>query len=61
MTLNGYVCLFNGKRFECHAETTFQAQQKAIEHFRPTKSKRHLVFVMLAEKNSQQVTHVPDE
>ena len=57
--LNGYVCFFAGKRFECYAETTGNAQQKAIEHFKPAKSKRHLVSVVLAEKNGDQVTHAP--
>ena len=57
--LNGYVCLFAGKRFECRAETSYQAQQKAIEHFKPAKSRRHLVSVVLAEKNGKQVTHAP--
>lgn len=54
---NGYVCFYNSKRWECYAPTVFAAVEKAREHFKPPKSKRHLVSAMLAEKNGQQVTH----
>lgn len=56
----GYICLFNGKRFEVHAESQYQAQLMALDHFKPSKSKRHLVSVHLAEKpNGDTVVHTP--
>ncbi len=55
--MNGYIAFFNGKQYEVHAETSFQAQEKAIAYFKPAKSKRHLVYVHLAEKDGEQVTH----
>lgn len=56
-TMNGYVCFYKGKRWECHADTTFEAQQKAAEHFKA--KKRYDVTVMLAEINGKQATHKP--
>lgn len=53
--MNGYVCFYRGKRIEVHAETTFEAQQKAAAQFKARKS--YEVTVMLAEKNGEQVTH----
>ena len=55
--MNGYVCFYDGKRWECHAESSYKAQQLAIKHFNPPKSKQHRVSVMLAEKNGEQVVH----
>jgi hypothetical protein len=55
--VNGYICMFGSKRFEVYADNTYQAQQKAIEFFKPSKSKKHLVTVHLAEKNGETVTH----
>ena len=57
--MNGYIFFYNDKRLEVYAETLYAAQLKAIEHFKPPKSKRHMVHGMLAEKNGEQVTHVP--
>lgn len=61
--MNGYVCFWNGKRCEVEAETTFQAQQKAEPIFQKMagrkKVKRHDITVMLAEKQGEQVTHLP--
>lgn len=53
---NGYIAFFNGKKAEVYADSSYQAQQRAVAHFKPAKSKRHLVFVMIAESNGQ-VTH----
>lgn len=55
--MNGYIAFFGENRIEVHADTSYAAQQKAIAHFRPAKSKRHLVTVHLAEQNGEQVTH----
>lgn len=55
--MNGYVCFYNGKRWECHASSMFDAKEKAVAHFKPPKSKQHMVSVVLAEKDGQQVVH----
>jgi hypothetical protein len=52
---NGYVCLYGARRFECYATTQYQAFQKALEYFKPPKSKRHLVSAHLAEKGRGEV------
>jgi hypothetical protein len=49
-SLNGYICMYGSSRFECYAKTQYDAVQKAIAHFKPPKSKRHLVHAHLAEK-----------
>jgi hypothetical protein len=49
--MNGYIGFFNGRRTEVYADTLYEAKTKAIAHFKPTKSKAHMVSVMLAETN----------
>ena len=55
--MNGYIAIYNGKRIEIYADCLYSAKVKAIESFRPPKSKRHMISVALAEKDGQQVTH----
>jgi len=55
--LNGYLAFFNGKKFEVYADSSYAAQQKAIAHFKPAKSKAHLVSVILCEKAVAPVIH----
>lgn len=52
---NGYICMYGARRFECYAPTQYQAFQKAVEHFKPPKSKRHLVSAHLAERGGGSV------
>lgn len=60
--MNGYIGFYNQKpQIEIYAETKFQALDKAIAHFNPPKSKKHLVFVELAEKDGETVIHSPSE
>lgn len=47
--MNGYIALFGSRQIEVYAETAYAAQLKAIELFKPARSKRHLVTVHLAE------------
>ena len=54
----GYIALYGGKRWELYADSQYAALQKALEHFKPPKSKRHLVTVHLAEKDGETVTQV---
>ena len=56
--MNGYICFFEQKRIEVHAENLLQAKEEALKQFKPCKSKRHLVSVHLAECNGEQVTSV---
>jgi hypothetical protein len=56
----GYVAFFNGKRHELYADSLFDAKTKAVEHFKPAKSKAHMVSVVLAEKDGKPVVHTPD-
>lgn len=54
----GYIALYGGKRHELYAASSYAAQQAAIEHFKPPKSRRHLVSVHLAEIDGETVTQV---
>lgn len=56
----GYVCLFMGKRFECQATSLWDAKQKAIAHFKPSKAKMGLLSVTLAETEAGSVVHTPE-
>lgn len=53
---HGYIGFFNGKRVELQADSLYEAKQQAIAHFKPAKSKAHMVHVELAEKDGEQVT-----
>jgi hypothetical protein len=58
---NGYVAFYNGRQADVYAKTALAAQQKAVEFFKPPKSKRHMVHVGLAERaDGTQVVHVAD-
>lgn len=60
--MNGYVCFWNRQRVEVHAESSYEAQQKALPLFQKNtrkKVKGYDVTVMLAEKDGKQVTHTP--
>ena len=54
----GYIALYGDKRWELHADSQYAAKQAADAHFKPPKSKRHLVTVHLAEKDGETVTQV---
>lgn len=47
--LNKYIAFFDGRQKQIDAPSAFSAQQQAIAAFKPTKSKRHMVHVKLAE------------
>lgn len=55
--MNGYVAGFKNAKLEIMAETLYEAKQKAIASFKPKKSQAHMVWVMLAEKEGEQVSH----
>jgi hypothetical protein len=55
--MNGYICMYKGKRIEVMANTTYEAQKIAASKLKVKKS--YEVIVMLAEKNGKQVIHTP--
>ena len=55
---SGYVYFYNSQRIELYAKNAADAKDKAVAHFKPPKSKRHMVHGMIAEdKDGQQVVH----
>lgn len=58
--MNGYVCFYGGKRIELRADSLYAAKLKALEVFKPSKSKAHMVSVVLAEKGDETVVHAAD-
>lgn len=56
--MNGYIALYNGKKIELKAETSFAAYKIAVAQFKAPKSKAHLVSVHLCERSDgSQVVH----
>jgi hypothetical protein len=53
--MNGYIAFYRGKQIEVHAQTSYEAQQKAAQQFKARKA--YEVTVVLAEKDGQQVEH----
>ena len=58
--MNLYVCFYNNKTIEVEADTLYDAKLKAITQFKAPKSKQSMISVMLAEKDGETVSHVPD-
>ena len=58
--MNGYVAFYNGQRLEVYAKDLWAAKQQVIEKLKVSKSKQHMVSVMLAEKDGHSVVHTPD-
>lgn len=55
---SGYVYFYNGKEIALYAPNLAAAKDKAVAHFKPPKSKRHMVHGMIAEDNNgKQVVH----
>lgn len=57
---NGYIAFYNGRQTEVWATSLYAAKEQAVTFFKAPKSKRHMVSVVLAEKDGQAVTHVAD-
>lgn len=55
--MNGYVFFYNSQRVEVRANSPYEAKQKAIAHFKPPKSKAHMVHGMLVEQDGKPVVH----
>jgi hypothetical protein len=59
--MNGYKAFYNGKELDVYAESSYKAQCKAVELFKPSKSKAHMVHVLLCEVNEKPVVHIATE
>jgi hypothetical protein len=55
--MNGYVGFYRGKRFEVMADTSYHAQQAIAKANRIKRA--YEITVVLAEKDGEQVTHIP--
>lgn len=55
--MNGYKAFYNGKEADIYAETLLEAKEKAVAKFKPPKSKRHMVSVVLCEKDGETILH----
>lgn len=53
--MNGYMVFYKGKIWEVTANTSYEAAQKGMQHFKTKKMWE--VTVVLAEKNNTHVTH----
>lgn len=55
---SGYVYFYNGKEIAVYAPDKAAAKDKAVAHFKPPKSKSHMVHGMIAEdKDGKPVIH----
>jgi len=54
---NGYIAFYEDQQTEIYADTSYDAQKKAIDFFNPPESKKHTVTVMIAEQDGEQITH----
>jgi hypothetical protein len=49
--LHQYACFYSGKETEISAAELYEAKLKAIDHFKPPKSKRHMISVVLIQRS----------
>lgn len=57
MTKLIFGAMYNDKEAELEAGSLYQAKLKAIELFKPPKSKEHMVIVALLRKDDVEVIH----
>lgn len=58
--MNGYIVFYENKpKLEVYAKTSYEAYEMGVAHFKPPKSKRHLVHAHLAEVDGKTITHIP--
>ena len=48
----GYIAFYEGNRLEFYSSSLAAAKDKAVLYFKPPKSKKHMVHVHLAEKET---------
>jgi hypothetical protein len=54
-SMNGYICMFLGKKVEVLANDLWQAKQKAISALNVPKSKQGLLSIVLAEVSGKDI------
>jgi len=63
--MNGYVCIWKGRRVEVYASTTLEAQRTSLPLLQKMagrkRIKSHDISVILAEKDGERVVHSPVE
>ena len=52
-----YLAFYNGKEYLVKATSSFEAQQIAVKHFKPIKSKTHMVHVHLVKEKTNDLQH----
>lgn len=52
-----YLAFYNGKEYLVKAASSFEAQQIAVKHFKPIKSKTHMVHVYLVKEKTNDLQH----
>ena len=55
--MHGYIAFYNRDTKEIRAESLYEAKQKAIAHFKPPKSKQHLIAIELVEVDNKSISH----
>lgn len=55
--MNGYICMYLGRRLEVMANDLWQAKQKAMIELGVPKKKQGLLSIVLAEVEGKQITH----
>lgn len=57
--MNGYVAFYKNKRVEVYADTLYQAKVKAQKLLKVSDNQAWKIAVVLAEKDGEEVTHLP--
>lgn len=57
--MNGYKALYGSKSTEVYADTSYEAQQKAVAFFKAPPKKSYMVSVYLCESNVEEPCSSP--
>lgn len=52
-----YLCFYDFKEHLVKAASSYEAQQIAVKHFKPPKSKSHMVHVHLVKEETNDLQH----
>lgn len=55
--MNGYIAFYDQRRLEIYADDYFKAKEMVLAQWKVPLHRRHLVTVLIAEKNGEQVEH----
>lgn len=58
--MHKYIAFYDGAQVEIEAESLYGAKLKAVAHFKPKKSKEHMVHVHLYQRDGEDtpITHI---